>query len=72
MEIKDFVANFFNIPPSSITNESGIARGDIEGWDSLSHLNLILAIEENYKIQFDMDEIFTLNTFEKIEKAVKR
>lgn len=29
---------------------------DIDGWDSLSHVNLILAIENEFNIEFDQRE----------------
>jgi acyl carrier protein len=30
---------------------------DVDGWDSISHVNLILAIEMGFKIRFGRDEI---------------
>jgi acyl carrier protein len=33
---------------------------DIDGWDSLSHVNLILAIEARFKIRFTQKELMTL------------
>ncbi len=30
---------------------------DIEGWDSLGHLNLFMTIEQEFKISSTMDEI---------------
>jgi acyl carrier protein len=30
---------------------------DIAGWDSLSHVRLIVAIEEEYETQFSLDEL---------------
>ncbi len=30
---------------------------DVEGWDSLSHVNLILAVEEGFNIHFDDEEL---------------
>lgn len=30
---------------------------DVEGWDSLMQMNLIEMIEDEFQIQFDMDEI---------------
>lgn len=30
---------------------------DLEGWDSLAHLRLILAIERSFKIKFSTSEI---------------
>lgn len=33
---------------------------DIEDWDSLEQANIIVAIEELYKIKFDLDEVLDL------------
>lgn len=30
---------------------------DIDGWDSLSHLNLVVAVEKHFGIKFNNDEI---------------
>ena len=33
---------------------------DIEAWDSLSHLNLVMAMEKEFDIQFDFEELNAL------------
>jgi acyl carrier protein len=33
---------------------------DIEEWDSLAHINLIVAIEKEFKIKFDLIELKSL------------
>jgi len=35
---------------------------DIEGWDSLSHVNLIMAIEKSFKIRFKPKELMTFRS----------
>jgi len=30
---------------------------DVEGWDSLKHINIIAAIEDEFSIRFKMEEI---------------
>jgi len=32
---------------------------DVDGWDSLSHVNLIVTIETRYKIRFTQKELLT-------------
>ena len=34
---------------------------DIEAWDSLEHINLIVAVEQEFKIKFNMKEVTTMN-----------
>ena len=45
----------------------------IEAWDSLKHISLVMALEEEFEIQFTDDEIFymldyslIIDTFKKI------
>lgn len=30
---------------------------DVEGWDSISHINLILAVEQAFRVRFAKEEI---------------
>lgn len=34
-----------------------LSADDVEEWDSLSHMNLIVAIEKEFKISFTLDEL---------------
>jgi len=36
-----------------------------ENWDSVNHMVLIAAIESEFDIEFDMDEIVDLSSFNK-------
>jgi acyl carrier protein len=47
-----------------ITDQS--TKNDIEEWDSLNHLNLVVEIEDAFQIKFSVDEIEEMNSVEKI------
>jgi acyl carrier protein len=38
----------------------GMTAADVDGWDSLTHINLIIAIERRFKIKFATAEIARL------------
>ena len=45
--------------------------GDFDEWDSLGNFNLILAIEQNFKIQFKIEDMEKLNSIKEIKKGIK-
>lgn len=46
--------------------------GDLKYWDSLSHLNFLMAIEANYKIRFNANQMTTIKSISDIEKILKK
>jgi acyl carrier protein len=40
----------------------GTTAKDISSWDSLTHLELIAAVEERFGIKFTFSEVMTFNT----------
>ena len=57
-KLEEIIANIFELDPSQIKKE--MTPIDIETWDSLSQLNLISAIEKEFQIKLEIDEIFTV------------
>lgn len=45
---------------------------DVDGWDSLGHLHLVSALEEEYGIEFDMRQIESMQTVGKIKDVLKQ
>jgi acyl carrier protein len=35
---------------------------EIEGWDSMGHINLVMAINEEFDVSLDFDEVMTIQT----------
>ncbi len=43
----------------TIQIHSGMTANDVDGWDSLSHVNLITTIEATFNIRFTQKELLT-------------
>ena len=69
MEIRNILVNTFNNSsiPEDITN---LKMGDLDEWDSLGNFNLILAVEQAYQIQFDIDCIENMTSVSEIIKEL--
>jgi acyl carrier protein len=48
-----------------------MTANDIDGWDSLSHVNLITAVEAHFKIRFTQKELLTLKNVGDLFKIIK-
>jgi len=61
--LKMILSNQLNLIFQQVFDDDAIqitpemTANDIEGWDSLSHINLILAIEQHFKIKFNQKEV---------------
>ena len=49
-----------------VVNDSTTAD-DIEDWDSLEHINLVVAVEKQFSIKFNMGEV---NSFQNVGEMV--
>jgi len=47
-----------------------VTRETIANWDSLGHVRIVLALEEKFGINFDIQEIPNLTSLEAIKNAV--
>jgi len=54
IKLKQVIADVLQINVSSIDDDTSVDT--VESWDSLAHLNLILAIEERFDISFSEDQ----------------
>ena len=55
---------------SNCTISLDTERDDIEEWDSLSHIRLLTAIETDFDIQFDLDEISNISSVASIVDTI--
>ena len=59
----------FKLPGESIAPEA--SRKNLEQWDSLKHLNLMLALEDAFEVEFSDGEIASIDTFEALAQSLQ-
>ncbi|OGL46118.1 MAG: hypothetical protein A2W05_09690 [Candidatus Schekmanbacteria bacterium RBG_16_38_10] len=67
--IKNVMASVFEVDSSQINNDT--SPDTLESWDSLKHMNLILALEEEFGVEFDNDDITNMINFNLILLILK-
>ncbi len=51
---------------------AGLQYQGIEQWDSVGHMSLVAAIEDEFDIQLDTDDIIDMSSFEKAQEILKK
>jgi acyl carrier protein len=54
-QVRGIAADVFEMDARAL--HAGSSPEDIESWDSVQHLNLVLALEGKYGIQFEPEEM---------------
>ena len=54
-QVRNVASDIFGIPANKITVDS--SPETIESWDSVQHLNLVLALEEKFGVQLEPEDI---------------
>lgn len=67
-KLKKIMSQVLGIKMDEIKYDS--SPDDIASWDSLQHMNLILAIEQGFNVRFDEEEIIQLLSFEIIMETI--
>ena len=68
-KIKKIMAEIFDIEVSEIN--SNTYSDTLEQWDSIKHMDLIIALEEEFNIKFDAEEIIQMISYDLIFETIK-
>lgn len=66
--IKDTMAAVFNMPVKKISNAS--SRDNIKNWDSIKHLQLIMALEEEFNVTIDEEHAVEMLNYSLIQNII--
>ncbi len=63
--IKNILASVFGVDPASLDDYA--SPDTIDGWDSVKHMDLVMALEEEFDVEFENDEMIDLVNMKLIE-----
>jgi acyl carrier protein len=58
--LRELIALTLAVPPEQITPET--VQADLQEWDSVAHLNLMLAVEDAFQVRLDLEQIAGLTS----------
>ena len=68
-KIKDIIASVFAIDRKEVADDA--STDTIENWDSIRHMNLVVALEEEFGVEFDDDELIDMVNYKIIVATMK-
>ena len=77
MDIKDVISQVNEIFKEVLDNDSiligaATTAADVEEWDSLSHIELVVSIEKHFKIRFTSSEIQSFRNVGEMCEAIEK
>ena len=66
--VKDLLAIVLNVDPAGIDDST--LMDNTPGWDSANHINLVLALEDEFSISFEVSEFELMTSFFDIVQVV--
>lgn len=68
-EIKQIIIDILDDDNLDITMETN--ADDIEDWDSLAQMNIMVSVSKKFKVKFNVEEIASLHNVGDLVKAVE-
>ena len=69
-QVRETTAEVLGMPPGELPEDAGM--NTVSAWTSLQHLTVIAAIEAQFGIEMDMDEMTTATTLDALASVVAR
>ena len=70
MQLETLFANILREPVDKMNDETSPRNS--RNWDSLKHIELVMAVEATYSVQFSMPEIASLNSLGNVRQLLQQ
>lgn len=69
-QLRNVVGAVLDTDPAQLDDST--SPKTLAAWDSVTHIQLVLAVEAEFGVQFDADEIADLASYGALKRAVER
>lgn len=52
-------------------NPGDVRLHETDGWDSMRHLSLVIAVEEEFDVEFETQQILLMDSFDTVATALR-
>lgn len=67
--IKEIMSAVLELPIDEINEKT--SSETLSSWDSLKHMNLIIALEEEFNVKFSIDQIIEMKSYSSISSGIQ-
>jgi len=60
-KLRDLMAKVFNVPAGTITENA--SPDSVESWDSLRHMKLVIALEQEFGVELSDDQVVEILSY---------
>jgi acyl carrier protein len=68
LSLKQVLAEIFELDPSTIDGTTSI--DNVELWDSLQHISMIVSVEQEFGVRFSEEEMAEILSYERLRSAL--
>jgi acyl carrier protein len=69
MKVEDVIAKVLRVPAESLNDGSNASN--VKRWDSFNHIQVIVALEDQFKIKFTTREISSMKNLGEIKATLR-
>lgn len=68
-KLKQIFKELFKIEPGDFREDLDV--NSVLGWDSMNHLNLVIALEESFNVSFSTEEVIQMTSVKAIIETLR-